>query len=128
MAEVIDSTYLPYSGDVLRKHFAEVAGGAADNPERHVAYYVDNARRLHDYTAGESDDPERRARQIERDERFWVASALMGLFHSAEPRDAFAVALTRAIGDQPPLSAFRTWREALSGQLRLYFEVGLSSP
>jgi hypothetical protein len=69
-------------------------------------------------------------KQMEKDERFWVAAALMNLYHSTDRVRLFADLLSRAIGESPVPSQFATWEQALgnSESLHLYFEVNLPSP
>jgi hypothetical protein len=66
---------------------------------------------------------------MEKDERFWVATALMTLYHAGDGsarEEAFARLLERA--DLRPGPEFRHWEDALAGGLELYFEVSLPSP
>ena len=68
-------------------------------------------------------------RQMEKDERFWVATALMSLYHEdgGVSRGQLFSRLLGKGGLRPP-APFARWEEALSGQLELYFEVSLPSP
>jgi hypothetical protein len=119
---------MPFTAEQLGRHFAPVQGEAT-NPERHLAYYRRSLERLRNYeSAGKSIDPNavRRARQIEKDERFWVASALMALYHSTDRRGAFASLLAAA--NVAPPSTYPSWGDAFSGPLELFFEIGLNSP
>ncbi|MBW3577087.1 MAG: hypothetical protein KY462_04995 [Actinobacteria bacterium] len=69
------------------------------------------------------------ARQFEKDERFWVVAALMGIFHPEDGRvDRLAQLLAVALGERPPVGGFTTWQECLAGGLQLYFEANLPSP
>ena len=132
--DVINATYLPFTVDQLRAHFAPVGGRAAD-PDRYVKYYLKSVARFDAYTkqkpAGKPAEiarVKRWALQMQKDERFWIAAALMKIFHAPE-RDALLVKLlTRALGDVPPFKGCATWAEALGADLRLYFEVNLPSP
>ena len=66
---------------------------------------------------------------MEKDERFWVAAALMSLYHAgggAGRAGLFARLLERA-GLRPP-PGFPRWEDALAGDLDLFFEVNLPSP
>lgn len=66
---------------------------------------------------------------MEKDERFWLATALMKLYHAdggSARVAAFARLLERA-GLRPP-AGFPRWDDALAGPLALYFEVNLPSP
>ncbi len=65
---------------------------------------------------------------MEKDERFWLATALMSLYHADEALAGAAV--------RPPARASRAcarqmvsrWEDALAGPLDLFFEVNLPSP
>src|SRR5207342_1355676 len=108
MADVLHPVYLPFTADQLREHFAPVHGPGEEG--RHVRYYqasVEEARR-HDalIRGGEKPTPAqtRLGRQMEKDERFWVAAALMSLYHAdvgAGRAGLFARLLERA-GLRPP--------------------------
>lgn len=123
--------YLPFTEAQLAEHFAPVVGS---QPVDHLAYYREQARRIAAFeSAPPPSGPEARrliraARQIEKDERFWTVAALMGLFHSENRVDHLTKALSKALGDDPPLGAFSSWQESLAGPLHLFFEVGLPSP
>ena len=70
-----------------------------------------------------------RGLQIEKDERFWVVAALMALFYSEDAPAAFASLLRRSGLDAPPgRHSTRTWKDVLTGDLHLWFEVALGSP
>ena len=126
---MLHETYLPFTEDQLRTHFAPVAGDPRADPDRHLAYYRDSLSRLREYHRREpSDDPKaiRRAMQVEKDERFWVIAALMALYHGSDRQAAFAALLERS--EAAPPADFGDWQSALSGDLSLFFEVGLNSP
>ena len=66
---------------------------------------------------------------MEKDERFWLATALMSLYHADDGSgrgERFARLLERA-GLRPP-PGFPSWEDALAGALDLFFEVNLPSP
>ena len=133
MAHVLHHTYLPFTADQLREHFAPVL--AAGERDRHLRYYqasVEEARK-HDELIRGGDRPTRAqtrlGRQMEKDERFWLATALMSLYHAdggSGKAELFARLLERA-GLRPPPS-FPRWENALAGALELFFEVNLPSP
>jgi hypothetical protein len=120
--------YLPFSEGQLRCHFVHVAGDPHADPERHLAYYRESISRVvaHLDRAASTPAEVRRARQIEKDERFWVVASLMALYHSSNRRRAFSELLRRGQLNRPPAHA--TWDDALDGRLHLWFEVGLTSP
>ena len=86
MADVLHHTYLPFTADQLREHFAPVLGPG--EWDRHLRYYLASVEEARKY-----DEPIRRGdrptpaqtrlgRQMEKDERFWLATALMSLHHA----------------------------------------------
>jgi hypothetical protein len=133
MTQPMHPNYLPFSEDVLRGHFAPV-GWSGGDVDRHLTYYRASVARLAAFEAeiahGQVHDRAaiRRARQIEKDERFWTVAALLGVFHSRDRTAALAALLSRAFGDQPPVEALTSWEQALAGELHLFFEVNLPSP
>ncbi|GAA0794316.1 hypothetical protein [Spirilliplanes yamanashiensis] len=128
---VLHETYLPFPAEILRRHFAPVRA-----PGDHLAYYrasVANAAAHDDRVATGhlvTDAEVRRGRQLEKDERFWVAAALLGLYYGdddgAGRSERFAELLARA-GVAPPPGA-ESWAGLLAGELHLYLEVALPSP
>src|SRR5947209_5125153 len=133
--EPVHPTYLPFTAEQVRQHFCTVRGAESQDADRHLRYYLDSGARGRTYLdrvrTGEAVTPAdtRRGRQVEKDERFWVVCALMSLYHADEGRDRaalFAELLQRA--GLAPVPGFSSWQEALAGELRLYFEVNLSSP
>ena len=126
-------TYLPFTKEDLLEHFATVAGKPQKG--RHLRYFTDSLKQHADYLeAYEERKPTpsdiRIGRQLEKDERFWVVSALMSLYHQPDGdvarAQAFADLLHRA--DLRPPDGFTNWVSALAGGLKLYFEVNLPSP
>lgn len=130
---VIHDIYLPFTEAQLLGHFASPIKENQD-VERHLAYYRESVKRLAEFNAGppptgrNARSAIRRARQIEKDERFWVASALMGIFHSVDAPARWEDLMTTTFGEEPPLPGFMAWGEALRAPLRLYFETSLPSP
>ena len=125
---LMHDVYLPFDERQLRRHFMEVKGDPATDPERHLAYYrksIEKWRALQELETPASNEV-KRARQIEKDERFWVVAALMALFHSTDPRTAFSALLDRSQLHAP--GPHDTWEHALDGRLHLWFEVVLGSP
>ncbi len=133
---VIHETYLPYTAEELGRHFVQVSGSGA--PDRHTRYYLSSreaAGRLARRAAqlGGMDASRRRAletygNQMQKDERFWVAAALMGLYWSGDRVGAFARLFARGLPAGPGDGT--SW-DALLGSaddLELYFEVNLPAP
>jgi hypothetical protein len=133
VADLLHPTYLPFTADQLREHFAPVAGPG--EKDRHLKYYRDSveAAKKYDELIRRGSKPKpaqtRLGRQMEKDERFWLATALMNVYHAdGGPArvEAFARLLERA-GLRSP-SGFPRWEDALAGPLDLFFEVNLPSP
>lgn len=130
-SQPIDPVYLPFDRETLRGHFAQVRGEDEASQIRRLDYYLASAERAAEL--GGTPDPTpaqvRAGRQMEKDERFWVAASLMTLFHDQTNGGAAVLfaelmrqaGLATAKGGQP-------WEEALSGPLELYFEANLNSP
>lgn len=124
---MLDSTYLPFSDDELKKHFLKDA-------DRHLNYYrksVENYQKfLSDYPqiSGIPLSQSKGPRKIEKDERFWVATALKNLFESSEREIALTKLLSNIYGQNPPFELIPSWYEYVSGDLKLYFEVQIPSP
>ena len=132
---VLHPVYLPFTEAQLAEHFAPIAGRAGrDEAQRHLAYYRDSVTRLADFNAApkpagkDARTLTRRARQIEKDERFWVVAALMGVFHAPDRVRRLGELLSVALGPTPPIDGLATWQEALAGELHLFFEANLPSP
>jgi hypothetical protein len=125
----IDPVYLPFTEQQLAEHFTQVASG---DPGGHLAHYRDSAARA---AALEANPPtgtpveKRRAvrggRQMEKDERFWVATTLMRLFRA--PNRVTLLAESHCLGDTPP-DSLSSWEAALGDEQLLYFEASLPSP
>ncbi len=84
---MLHQTYLPFTADQLRQHFAPVAGHG--ERDRHLQYYlasIEQARK-YDELIRRGDKPTRAqtrlGRQMEKDERFWLATALMSLYYGS---------------------------------------------
>ena len=137
MADVLHHRYLPFTADQLGEHFARVHGpGDGDGDrDRHLGYYqasVEEARKYDELirSGGKPTRAQTRlGRQMEKDERFWLATALMSLYHAdggSGRGELFARLLERAGLRRPP--GFPRWEDALAGALDLFFEVNLPSP
>jgi hypothetical protein len=132
-SDVLHQTYLPFTADQLRQHFAPVADPG--ERDRHLQYYLASIKEAREYDAliCRGDRPTRArtrlGRQMEKDERFWVVTALMSLYHADKGpgrEESFARLLKRAGLCPPP--GFPRWEDALAGALDLFFEVNLPSP
>ena len=132
--DIMHATYLPVTAERFMKHFAPIASDGG-KPERFLTYYRNSiverqklealSRRPGAITPQEV----ARGRQMEKDERFWIAAALLGAFYPEEGRvDRLTGLLRRALGDTPPVDDAQSWEEFLAGRLDLYFEVNTPSP
>lgn len=102
-SDVLHQTYLPFKADQLRQHFAPVADPG--ERDRHLQYYLASIKEAREYDAliCRGDRPTRAqtrlGRQMEKDERFWVVTALMSLYHADKGpgrEESFARLLKRA--------------------------------
>lgn len=83
---VLNEIYLPFSEEQLREHFAPV-GTDKTSADRHLDYY---RKSVQAYAAWVTNPPagspaqqaqaKGRALQMEKDERFWIVTALMSIF------------------------------------------------
>jgi hypothetical protein len=135
VAPKLHSVYLPFTEAEFAQHFAPVA--RRSGPERaalHLKHYRESIARLAAFDAAPKPTGAgagaltRRARQIEKDERFWVVAALMGVFHAPDQVARLTELLRPAFGDVPPVPGLATWEAALGGKLHLFFEAYLPSP
>ncbi len=134
--EVINATYLPFTPAQLSQHFACVRGGG--DPSRQLAHYLDSALRtekhvpVHAERIAMARPPMCDAldHQIEKDERFWIATALMTAFHHEDRVGMFSRLLEAALDDSGLPSEFGDWAAALgpADELRLFFEANLPAP
>ena len=130
--DVIHPKYLPFTAQHLADHFAPVA--APGDPGDHLAYYLASAERARALeanpptgTSAEIWKATKWGRQMEKDERFWVAATLMRLFHAPNRVTLLAQILRHCLGDTPP-DSLPSWEAALGQEQFLYFEAGLPSP
>jgi hypothetical protein len=125
--EVVDSRYLPFSQEQLGEHFLS-------DPDDHMRPYLDSANRYHDFRRQHGDGdgiPLKEAAypcQIEKDERFWTATALMTFARSDDAPGNFAQLLERGFGSITDAVGIPSWHECLRGKLRLCLEPTLPSP
>lgn len=125
---VLHETYLPVEEAELRRHFVRDPADQGD-PERHLEYYRASLRRAGKLDSRKNPTPSetKKGRQFEKDERFWVAAALLALYRDEGRRADRFDSLLRRAGVQPP-GGYNTWAESLAGDLKLYFEVSLPRP
>lgn len=134
---IIDPDYLPFSIDLLRNHFAPSSGDDRDaDGDRHLRYYLASAQRYGESCVRHGDRMGlpisllRKPCQIEKDERFWIATCLMSYFYSEDRIESLSKLLKSCFGDAPCIGKFAEWKEALgrAEDLFLFFEVNLQSP
>ncbi len=136
MSEILHPLYLPFTQEQLRGHFAPV-GADTTSADRHLAYYLKSAQAAKGWgehplsgTPAEVAKAQRHGLQIEKDERFWVVTTLMRLFHAPDRQSVLAKILRQCLGEVPPIEGLATWEQALGDtqELNLYFEVSLPTP
>lgn len=128
--------YLPFTPELMLQHFADTSLGAPG--PQHLQHYEASSRRALDHEARvhvgqglpagrQCDDLDH---QVEKDERFWVATALLSIFHSQNRIQTLTEFLRSCLGEQPPVPGLESWQEALgdADKLKLYFEVNLPAP
>ncbi len=124
---MIDEQYLPFTRKELEPHFY-------GNAEKQIDYFCKSAFRYHRYMEhhGNSEKLQmkhaRFNRQIEKDEKFWVVTALKSLFDNVSRKAILKNLLMNTFDAVPPLNGIDSWDECLDGNLELYFEASLSSP
>jgi len=140
MSDLLHPVYLPCTAEQLKKHFISVPDGEAlvggtDGDDRQLRYYRASISHWIDYKeiidAGQSPEPAqvRLGRQMEKDERFWVATALMALYYAADgaQRAGAFGGLLELAGLRPP-PGYGRWADALTDPVDLFLEVNLPSP
>jgi hypothetical protein len=136
MSEFFHEIYLPFTEAQLWEHFAPV-GADKTSADKHLDYYRKSVQAARDWASSQPSGPpkerakaKRRGLQVQKDERFWIATALMSLFYVPDRVGALAALLRRCLGDVPPLDGLATWEQALGDaeKLRLFFEVSLPTP
>lgn len=131
---VIHPIYLPFTEGQLLSHFLSAKEGSPSENPKYLDYYRESIRRYIGYCR---ENPDRRGKsfsglklpcQVEKDERFWVASSMMTMFYSSNRTEELIALFRRAYGDSPPIEGIGSWTECFSGDLRLFFEPSLPSP
>jgi hypothetical protein len=127
--------YLPFNEQELLSHFAEVRQNSEciKNVE-HLEYYKRSIGRYDEYLKNTLDRKRkplkemRKPCQIEKDERFWIATCMMTIFYSQNRRQELTELFRKAYGDIPPLRGLNSWVECFGEELHLFFEPNLPSP
>ncbi len=127
--ELIHDKYLPFTKEQLKEHYA--GDGDMETMERWLKEYTDPVELHKEYCVrnpnrkGYKVEDMRRPLQIEKDERFWVASSLMALFHNERNKNMFVKLFKQAFEGMPKLDGLLTWEQCLDGKLSLFFEANL---
>jgi hypothetical protein len=115
----------------LLSHFASVRkNGKCTKSIEHLEYYKNSIERFKDYLAQNSERKEKPLKelkwpcQIEKNERFWSAIALMTIFHSPNRVKELFRVFRIAFGDSPPVD-ISSLQDCLKGELCLFFEPNL---
>lgn len=130
--EVIHPEYLPYAPTELAEHMPPVGvmrEERADGWLRHFVESAENERRFrseHPDPRGLSATQVRRALQVDKDERFWIAAAIMRLARPDDASERLATVLSSVYGEIPPVGT--SWESLLDGTIHLYLEAALPSP
>ena len=136
VSDVLNEIYLPFSEEQLREHFAPV-GTDKTSADRHLDYYRKSVQAYRDWVTNppagspaQQAQAKKRALQMQKDERFWIVTALMSIFHPRQRLPLVAALLRRCLGDVPHMDGLSSWEQALGSEqeLRLYFEVSLPTP
>ena len=105
MRDVCNKIYLPFPEEHLREHFAPV-GTDKTSADRHLDYYRKSVQAYRDWVTNapagspaQQAQAKKRALQMEKDERFWIVTALMSFFHPRQRLPLVAALLRRCLGD-----------------------------
>jgi len=127
--------YLPFTEQELLTHFADVRkNGRCVKNDKHLELYRNSIKRYIKYL---TDNPNRKGKplkemrlpcQIEKDERFWIASCMMTIFYSKNRTQELIKLFKKAYGDIPPVRGLESWDECFGEEFHLFFESNLPSP
>ena len=127
--------YLPFTEQQLLSHFADVRkNGVCSKNVKHLRYYKESIKRYNQYLAnnpnrkGKSISDMRKPCQIEKDERFWIATCMMMIFHSKGRTQELTKLFRKSYGGRPPIRGLNSWDECFGKELHLFFEPNLPSP
>lgn len=134
--KLIDNIYLPFTAESLKENFLK-------DDEGQIKYYQKSAERYHDHIKqnttlkGNPISKSKIPRQIEKDERFWTASATKSVIDHPCKINILKQLLIRVFGEYPPISGssfwgpspeMATWDYCLQGEINLYFEACIPAP
>jgi hypothetical protein len=128
------SIYFPFIEDDVLEHFAEIKSNKSGK-KKYAKYYEKSIAKYQKFKENKSEYKTnivslKRARQIEKDERFWTAACLMTLYHSDEKKrtQELVKLFKKAYGETPPINNIASWEQCINGNLKLFFEAKLPSP
>lgn len=133
--EKLHHKYLPFDRATMLRHFATV-GTDTRSADKKLEYYTEKLKILSDWEAGllpgatskERAKSKRQGMQIEKNERFWIVTALLSVFYDGQDRSKLTDILRSCLGEDPPIDGISEWGEALGSEQFLYFEVSLPTP
>lgn len=125
---MLHKIYLPFPESTLKEHFVPMENDSC-NIDKHVLKFKESIANYELFENNLATNKDIRViRQIEKDETFWTANALMTIFHSSNRLNELKSLLSLAFGDKPPLDNFQNWEDCLTGELHLFFEPNIPSP
>lgn len=129
--------YWPFNKEKFKEHIAPVRSNKRNECYVNEDHFNDLRKSIeryekflqkHSSRKGMSLDGLRTPCQIERDEKFWISSCLMRIYHSDKRVIGLEKIFKRAFGEAPPFLGIASWKECFIGNLRLFFEPSLPSP
>ncbi len=135
MNKILDDSYLPFTKEQLLHHFTKIRKrNKCVRNDKQQNYYRKSIKKYHRFLANKQErkgmplSKTKSPCQIEKDERFWIASCMMTLFYDEEREKMLQRLFTQAFGRTPPVSGLNSWQDCLKGGLELFFEAILPSP
>jgi hypothetical protein len=117
VSDVLHQEFLPYTPEQLREHFIGADDEGTD-PERHLTKWRARIAEAHFKDTA----------YLERDETLWTAGALLAVHRADDALERWRSLLELVFGAAPSVAGRRAWSDLISGQVQLFFEVGLRSP
>ncbi len=111
------------------EHYA--GGGDEGTRERWAEVYIGPAKMHKEFCAkhsmrkGFKIEDMQKPLQIEKDERFRVASSLMSIYHGERRKERFIELFKRAFKGMPKLDKITSWDQCFDGKLSLFLETSL---
>jgi hypothetical protein len=126
--------YMPFTEEQLARHFAQVKKGreCLSPAEKHLDYYKKSLKNYRNCPEGQAQKrplkETKKPCQVEKDEKFWTAACLMGIFYSPTRSEELIKLLQKAYGYVPPVPKMSLWEKCIEGNLHLFFETNFPSP